>query len=69
MLPGHIGLKIAMWVSDIVSRKYLGELVDLKDGILPMENEPNLPAEGGYIRAFITYWKTCLYIFPKYNWG
>lgn len=53
---GRIGPQIAKWVNDVASSRYPCELVDLKDWILPMDDEPNLPAEGGYISAHTLSW-------------
>lgn len=44
---GRIGPQIAQWVNDVVSRRYSCELVDLKDWVLPMDDEPNLPSGVG----------------------
>ncbi|AYA40003.1 NAD(P)H-dependent oxidoreductase [Xenorhabdus nematophila] len=73
---GRIGPQIAQWVNEVVSRKYSCELVDLKDWILPMDDEPNLPAEGGYLSAHTLSWSekiseadAYIFVFPQYNWG
>lgn len=73
---GRIGPQIAKWVNDVVSSIYPCELVDLKDWELPMDDEPNLPAEGGYISAHTLSWSkkiseadAYIFVFPQYNWG
>jgi NAD(P)H-dependent FMN reductase len=73
---GRIGPQIADWVNDVTSKKYSSEIVDLKKWYLPMDDEPELPADGIYIREHTLAWSkkiqaadAYIFVFPQYNWG
>ncbi|MDX4946644.1 MULTISPECIES: NADPH-dependent FMN reductase [Providencia] len=72
----RIGPQIARWVKDITEKKFLTEIVDLKDWHLPMDDEPYLPAEGIYTQEHTIAWSNkiseadaYIFVFPQYNWG
>ncbi|MEQ4670177.1 NADPH-dependent FMN reductase [Providencia manganoxydans] len=72
----RIGPQIARWVKDITEKKFLTEIVGLKDWHLPMDDEPYLPAEGIYTQEHTIAWSNkiseadaYIFVFPQYNWG
>jgi NAD(P)H-dependent FMN reductase len=76
--PIRIGEQVASWVQNIASRVggLTFELVDLKDWHLPMDDEPEKPADGIYLHAHTKAWsdkiKTgdgFIFVTPQYNWG
>ncbi|ULR32169.1 NAD(P)H-dependent oxidoreductase [Dickeya fangzhongdai] len=75
---GRIGPKIARWAKDVLDeiQGKTNEVIDLKEWYLPMDDEPNLPAEGVYVQEHTTLWSrkiseadAYIFIFPQYNWG
>ncbi|WP_210276145.1 NADPH-dependent FMN reductase [Bartonella sp. HY038] len=73
---GRIGPQIASWVKDEISANFSAEVIDLKDWNLPMDDEPNLPAEGIYLNCHTRLWSekissgdAYIFVFPQYNWG
>jgi NAD(P)H-dependent FMN reductase len=70
--------KIADWVAAL-AREATGltfELTDLRDWHLPMDDEPGIPAVGGYTQAHTGAWSAkvagadaILFVTPQYNWG
>jgi NAD(P)H-dependent FMN reductase len=75
---GRLCPKLAAWVIDI-GRRSTGltyELVDLADWPLPMDDEPGIPARGGYAQAHTQAWSrkiagadAFVFVTPQYNWG
>jgi len=70
--------KIAGWVAGIgrSCNDYAYEVVDLKDWPLPMDDEPGIPAMGGYAQAHTQAWSdkvagadAVVFVTPQYNWG
>ena len=69
---------LATWVID-VARLSAGldcELVDLAEWPLPMDDEPGIPAFGGYVQAHTRAWSekiasadALVFVTPQYNWG
>jgi len=52
------------------------ELVDLADWSLPMDDEPAIPATGGYLQPHTQAWSAKIasaagfvFVTPQYNWG
>jgi NAD(P)H-dependent FMN reductase len=75
---GRLCRKIASWVISVAqpSTGLNFELVDLVDWKLPMTDEPNIPALGGYTRAHTRAWSkkiagadAIMFVTPQYNWG
>ena len=76
--PRRIAHHIAEWVAD-VGRAETGqafEVVDLKDWPLPMDDEPHVPASGGYEFEHTRAWSrkvggagAFVFVTPQYNWG
>jgi len=70
--------KLAAWVIDI-GRASTGPnygLVDLADWPLPMDDEPGIPAQGGYAQEHARAWSrkiagadAFVFVTPQYNWG
>ena len=76
--PVRLGEQIAPWIQKIASRVegLTFEIVDLKDWPLPMDDEPDKPADGKYTQAHTKAWsekiKTgdgFIFVTPQYNWG
>ena len=76
--PRRIALQIAEWVAEVGREAINGavEVVDLKDWPLPMDDEPDVPAAGGYGLEHTRAWSrkiagACAFVFvtPQYNWG
>jgi NAD(P)H-dependent FMN reductase len=75
---GRLCPGLATWVIDI-GRASTGlhyELVDLADWPLPMDDEPGIPALGGYAREHTRAWSrkiaradAFVFVTPQYNWG
>jgi NAD(P)H-dependent FMN reductase len=75
---GRICQKVAEWVADI-GRETGGadfEIVDLRDWPLPMDDEPAIPAMGGYVNDHTLAWSrkvsegdAIVFVSPQYNWG
>ncbi len=75
---GRLCPKLAAWVIDI-GRASTGlnyELVDLADWPLPMDDEPGIPALGGYAREHTRAWSrkiaaadAFVFVTPQYNRG
>ena len=71
-------LQIAEWVAGI-GRQAIGggmEVVDLRDWRLPMDDEPGVPAMGGYAQDHTRAWSAkvaaagaFVFVTPQYNWG
>jgi NAD(P)H-dependent FMN reductase len=76
--PKRICPQIAEWVAGI-GRNCLPatfEVVDLKDWPLPMDDEPGIPAAGGYASEHTRAWSrkvsqgdAFVFVSPQYNWG
>ncbi|WP_263064799.1 NADPH-dependent FMN reductase [Dickeya dadantii] len=75
---GRIGPKIAGWVKGVLDgiQGNTNEIIDLKKWYLPMDDEPNLPAEGVYLQEHTKLWSSkvseadaYIFVFPQYNWG
>ena len=76
--PRRIAPHIAEWVAQ-VGRQATGgafEVVDLKDWPLPMDDEPAIPAAGGYAFEHTLAWSrkiagagAIILVSPQYNWG
>lgn len=76
--PKRIALKVAEWVANIGRGmgKTAFEIVDLKDWPLPMDDEPEIPASGGYTNEHTLAWSrkiagagAFVFVTPQYNWG
>ncbi len=74
----RIGPRIAAWVAHIGSQAIGAqfEVVDLKDWPLPMDDEPGIPALGGYAFEHTRAWsrkiseaQAFVFVTPQYNWG
>jgi NAD(P)H-dependent FMN reductase len=71
-------LQIAAWVTR-VGRETMGgefEIIDLKDWLLPMDDEPEVPAIGDYTFDHTRAWsrkisdaRAFVFVTPQYNWG
>jgi NAD(P)H-dependent FMN reductase len=69
---------LARWVAAI-GQETTGvtfELVDLADWSLPMDDEPAIPATGGYVQPHTQAWSAKIaqaagfvFVTPQYNWG
>ncbi|UXM96275.1 NAD(P)H-dependent oxidoreductase [Bartonella sp. HY329] len=73
---GRIGPHIANWINKEIATDFSTEIIDLKDWHLPMDDEPNLPADGIYINDHTKLWSkkisggdAYIFVFPQYNWG
>jgi NAD(P)H-dependent FMN reductase len=75
---GRLCRKIASWVISVAepSTGLNFELIDLVDWNLPMTDEPNIPALGGYTQVHTRAWServagadAILFVTPQYNWG
>jgi NAD(P)H-dependent FMN reductase len=75
---GRLCPKIADWVIDLgrASTGLTYELVDLADWPLPMDDEPGIPALGGYVQEHTRAWSrkiagadAFVFVTPQYNWG
>ncbi len=76
--PRRICLKVADWVAEVGRASIPGafEIVDLKDWPLPMDDEPGIPAGGGYAFEHTRAWSrkvsegdAFVFVTPQYNWG
>ena len=76
--PRRVALQIAEWVAVIGREATDGafEVVDLKDWPLPMDDEPGIPAAGGYAFEHTRAWSrkiaaapAFVFVSPQYNWG
>jgi NAD(P)H-dependent FMN reductase len=75
---GRLCPRLAAWVIEI-GRASTGlnyELVDLADWPLPMDDEPGIPARGGYAQEHTRAWSrkianadAFVFVTPQYNWG
>jgi NAD(P)H-dependent FMN reductase len=70
--------QIAAWVAEVGGQcvRASFELVDLKDWPLPMDDEPDVPARGGYVFDHTHAWSrkiaegdAIVIVTPQYNWG
>jgi len=76
--PRRICPQIAAWVAQVGRETIPGsvEVVDLKDWPLPMDDEPNVPAQDAYIFEHTQAWSrkvskadAFVFVTPQYNWG
>lgn len=75
---GRLCPRLAAWVIEI-GRASTGlnyEMVDLADWPLPMDDEPGIPALGGYAQEHTRAWSrkiaaadAFVFVTPQYNWG
>ena len=76
--PQRIGPDVARWVGDLgrsaVSAGF--EVIDLRDWLLPMDDEPAIPAHGDYTQPHTLAWSRkvagatgVVFVTPQYNWG
>jgi NAD(P)H-dependent FMN reductase len=70
--------QIAEWVLSLADRsgKLAREIVDLKEWHLPFDDEPGIPAMGGYTNNHTRAWSAkvagadgFVIVSPQYNWG
>ncbi|MHC1479474.1 NADPH-dependent FMN reductase [Frateuria aurantia] len=70
--------RITAWVRAVGSsqRELAGETIDLADWILPMDDEPGIPALGAYAQAHTRAWSekikaadAVVLVTPQFNWG
>jgi NAD(P)H-dependent FMN reductase len=71
--------QVAAWAAEIGREVLPGsiEMVDLKDWLLPMDDEPDIPAAGcGYLCEHTRAWSqkvaaadAFVFVTPQYNWG
>jgi len=70
--------QIAQWVAQIGRETISGqfEVVDLKDWLLPMDDEPGVPAVHDYALEHTRAWSrkvseadAFVFVTPQYNWG
>jgi NAD(P)H-dependent FMN reductase len=75
---GRLCPKIAAWVISVAeeSADLNFEVADLADWPLPMNDEPGIPALGGYQQAHTRAWSdkvasadAVMFVTPQYNWG
>jgi NAD(P)H-dependent FMN reductase len=76
--PQRIGPDVARWVADLgmsVMRARF-EVIDLRDWPLPMDDEPDIPAQGKYKQQHTLAWSRkvagadgIVFVTPQYNWG
>ena len=75
---GRLCPQIASWVVSVAqeSSDLSYELADLVDWSLPMNDEPGIPALGGYQQAHTRAWSdkvasadAIMFVTPQYNWG
>jgi NAD(P)H-dependent FMN reductase len=75
---GRICPKIAAWVARIAEgcTRYAFEVIDLADWLLPMDDEPAIPAFGQYVQAHTRAWSdkikgadAVVFVTPQFNWG
>ena len=75
---GRICPKVAAWVTEIgrETSSAAFEIVDLRDWPLPMDDEPAIPAAGGYVNDHTHAWSrkvaegdAFVFVTPQYNWG
>jgi NAD(P)H-dependent FMN reductase len=78
MRAGRLCPTIASWVVSVAeaSTDLTYDLVDLTDWPLPMDDEPGIPALGGYTQAHTRAWSAkvasadaVMFVTPQYNWG
>jgi len=76
--PRRIAHQIAAWVAEVghAATGAAFEVVDLKDWPLPMDDEPGIPAAGGYEFEHTRAWSrkiagagAVIFVTPQYNWG
>ena len=69
---------VAAWVAQIglAETGVSAELIDLRQWLLPMEDEPAIPATGHYLHAHTHAWHdrvaaagAIVIVTPQYNWG
>ena len=76
--PRRICIQVSEWVAkvgrDMADQTF--EVVDLKDWPLPMDEEPGIPAAGGYEHEHTRAWSrkiaaapAFVFVTPQYNWG
>lgn len=70
--------KITEWVAAIgrSCNDFVYEVIDLADWPLPMDDEPGIPAMGGYVQPHTRAWSdkvasadAVIFVTPQYNWG
>lgn len=76
--PRRVSPRIAAWVAEVgrASLPGLFEVVDLREWPLPMDDEPAIPASGGYTAEHTRAWSrkvsegdAFVFVTPQYNWG
>ncbi len=76
--PRRICIQVANWVAAAgrEATDLTFEVVDLKDWPLPMDDEPEIPAAGGYALDHTRAWSRKIaeapgfvFVTPQYNWG
>src|SRR5580698_2938604 len=76
--PRRIALQVAEWAAEVgrETTEAAFEVVDLKDWPLPMDDEPDVPAAGGYEFDHTHAWSrkiaaadAFVFVTPQYNWG
>jgi NAD(P)H-dependent FMN reductase len=76
--PRRLAIHIAEWVAEVGRTTTDGtfEVVDLKDWPLPLDEEPGVPAAGGYEFEHTRAWSrkiaaaaAFVFVTPQYNWG
>src|SRR5580698_2829188 len=76
--PRRIALQVAEWAAEVgrETTNAAFEVVDLKDWPLPMDDEPAVPAAGGYEFDHTRAWSrkidaapAFVFVTPQYNWG
>src|SRR5580698_5591912 len=76
--PRRIALQVAEWAAEVgrETTNAAFEVVDLKDWPLPMDDEPAVPAAGGYEFDHTHAWSAkvaaadaFVFVTPQYNWG
>ena len=76
--PHRVGPAIAQWVTEIGMATMAAEfeIIDLRDWPLPMDDEPGIPAHGGYVQEHTRAWSRKIasadgfvFVTPQFNWG
>jgi NAD(P)H-dependent FMN reductase len=76
--PRRICPQIAAWVAQVGQESVPAsfEVVDLREWPLPMDDEPDVPARGGYVCEHTRAWSGIIsaahafvFVTPQYNWG
>jgi len=75
---GRVCPTVAAWVASIGRETTNAdlEIIDLRDWLLPMDDEPAVPASGGYVHEHTHAWSRkvsegdgVVFVTPQYNWG